>query len=169
MNKQAENDNEVITKAYVDQFHQENERSRRDLDIDFYDESNDLVKNNQDNNLNDKNLTNVHSITINRNPSSDNELANKKYVDDELDKNTVLRFNQTLTNYLKVSVGNDTYNLAKYNKINITDITGLRSPNSGQSLLQKWTLKCVNKNYNAKINTYFKINNINLTNSRNWS
>ena len=31
LNKQAENDNEVITKAYVDQFHQENERSRRDL------------------------------------------------------------------------------------------------------------------------------------------
>ena len=52
LNKQAENDNEVITKAYVDQFHQENERSRRDLGIDFYDESNDLVKNNQDNNLN---------------------------------------------------------------------------------------------------------------------
>ena len=29
----------------------------------------------------------------------------------KLDKNTVLRFNQTLQNYLKVSVGNDTYNL----------------------------------------------------------
>ena len=35
LNKQAENDNEVITKAYVDQFHQENERSRRDSGIDF--------------------------------------------------------------------------------------------------------------------------------------
>ena len=46
LNKQAENDNEVITKAYVDQFHQENERSRRDLGIDFYNESNNLVKNN---------------------------------------------------------------------------------------------------------------------------
>ena len=44
LNKQAENDNEVITKAYVDQFHQENERSRRDLGKDFYDESSDLVK-----------------------------------------------------------------------------------------------------------------------------
>ena len=53
LNKQAENDNEVITKAYVDQFHQENEKSRRDLGIDFYDGSNDLVKNNQDNDLND--------------------------------------------------------------------------------------------------------------------
>ena len=46
LNKQAENDNEVITKAYVDQFHQENERSRPDIGLDFYNESNDLVKNN---------------------------------------------------------------------------------------------------------------------------
>ena len=32
--------------------------------------------------------------------------SQKKYVDDELDKNTIVRFNQTLQNYLKVSVGN---------------------------------------------------------------
>ena len=76
LNTQAVNDNEVITKAYVDQFHQENERSRRDLGIDFYDESNDLVKNNQDNDLNDKKLTNIDSVTVNRDPQSDNELAN---------------------------------------------------------------------------------------------
>ena len=44
LNKQAENYNEVITKAYVGQFHQENERCRRDLGIDFYDESSDIVK-----------------------------------------------------------------------------------------------------------------------------
>ena len=44
LNKQAENDNEVINKAYVDQFHQENERSRRDVGLDFYDESSDIVK-----------------------------------------------------------------------------------------------------------------------------
>ena len=43
-NTQAVNDNQVITKANVDQFHEENERSRRDLGIDFYDESLDLVK-----------------------------------------------------------------------------------------------------------------------------
>ena len=41
---EAKNYNQVITKAYVDQFHQENERSRRDLGINFYDESSDLVK-----------------------------------------------------------------------------------------------------------------------------
>ena len=96
LNKQAENDNEVITKAYVDQFHQENERSRRVLGIDFFDESNDLVKNNQDSDYNDNKLTNIDSVTVNRNPSSDNEVANKKYIDDELDKNTIVRFNKTL-------------------------------------------------------------------------
>ena len=52
--KQAENDNEVVTKTYVDQFRcSKNERSRRDLGIDFYNESIDRVKNNQDNDLND--------------------------------------------------------------------------------------------------------------------
>ena len=35
LNTQAVNDNQVITKANADQFHQENERSRRDLGIDF--------------------------------------------------------------------------------------------------------------------------------------
>ena len=57
LNKQAENDNEVITKVYVDQFHQENEQSRRDVGLDFYSESNELVKNNQDNDLNKNKLT----------------------------------------------------------------------------------------------------------------
>ena len=41
LNTQAVNDNQVITKAYVDQFHQENERSRQDVGLDFYDESSD--------------------------------------------------------------------------------------------------------------------------------
>ena len=39
---QAVNDNQVITKSYVDTFHQENERSRHDLGIDFYKDSSDL-------------------------------------------------------------------------------------------------------------------------------
>ena len=76
LNTQAVNDNQVITKAYVDQFHQENERSRRDLGIDFYNESNDLLKNNQDNDFNDNKLTNINSITINNNPTDNNHVSN---------------------------------------------------------------------------------------------
>ena len=161
LNKQAENDNEVITKAYVDQFHQENERSRRDVGLDFYNESNDLVKNNQDNDLKDNKLKNLDSISVNRKPSSDNELASKKYIDDELDKNTVLRFNQTLQNYLKVSVGNDTYNLTKYDKIQITDTTEMRYPNIGSDLFQKWNIKCNNKNNISKVGDFIKSTKIN--------
>ena len=156
LNKQAENDNEVVSKAYVDQFHQENERSRRDVGLDFYDESSDLVKNNQDNNLNNKKLTNIDSITLNRNPNSDNELVNKKYLDDELDKNTIVRFSQTLTNYLKVSVGNDIYHLSKYNKYYLTDKTSMISPNSGLYLLQRWIIECKDRNNNGKVNNFVK-------------
>ena len=100
---------ELPTKSYVDSLHGENERSRRDLGLDFYDES-----------------------------------------------STLVRFNQTLQNYLKVSVGNDTYNLTKYNKISITDITEIKFPNSGNALLQKWKIYCNNKNIQSRINDFIK-------------
>ena len=92
LNTQAFNDNQVLTKAYVDQFFGEIERSRRNVGLSFYDESSDLVKNNQDNDLNDNKLTNLDSVAVKRNPISDNELANKKYIDDEIDKNSILKF-----------------------------------------------------------------------------
>ena len=136
LNKQAEHDNAVITKAYVDQFHPENERLRRDVRTSFYDEASDLVKSNQDNDLNDNKLTNLDSFTVNWNPTSDNEVSNKKYIQDDLDKNTVLRFDQTLQNYPKVSVGNDTYKLTEYEKTKITDTTITKYPKSGGYLLQ---------------------------------
>ena len=100
---------EIPTKSYVDSLHEGNERSRRDLGLDFYDES-----------------------------------------------STLVRFNQTLQNYLKVSVGNDTYNLTKYNKISITDITEIKFPNSGNALLQKWKIYCNNKNNQSRISDFIK-------------
>ena len=117
---------EKPTKNYVDSLH-ESSRSRRDLS---------LVFNDQDNEIDDNELTNLDSITINRNPNLDNELANKKDIDDELDKNTVLRLNQTLENYPEVSVGNGTYNLNKYDKIQITKTTIIKYPNTRGYLLQ---------------------------------
>ena len=156
LNKQAENDNEVITKAYVDQFHNDNERNRRDVGLSFYNEEVNLVKNNQDNNLNDNKLTNINSIIINNNPTDDNHVSNKKYIDDELDKNTIIRFNQTLQNYPKVSVGNDIYNLTKYDKIQLVDTTEIRFPNEGKYLLQKWNIIFSDINGNGKLNNIIK-------------
>ena len=156
LNTQAVNDNEVITKAHVDQFHQKNERSRQYVGLDFYNESSDLVKNNNDNNLNGKKLLNLDSVTVNRNPSSDNEVAKKKYIDDELDKNTNLRFNQTLENHLKKSVENDTYNLTKYDKIQLVDITEIRYPNKGITLLPKWLIKNLNRIGGSKLGNFLK-------------
>ena len=156
LKKQAENDNEVITKSYVDQFHQENERSRRHVGLEFYDESHDLVKNNQDKDLNDFKLSNLESITVNRDPTSDNELANKKYIDDELDKKTSLRFHQTFENHLKVSVGNYIYNLTKYDKIQLIDESEKRWLNAGQYMLSRWSIKSVNKVGGGKIGNFPK-------------
>ena len=114
-----------------------------------------MVKNNQDNDLNDNKLTNINSITINNNPSDDNHVSNKKYIDDELDINTLVRFNQTLQNYLKVSVGNDTYNLTKYDKIKITDITTMKAGKTGGYLLPYWKKICNDKK-NGKIQNFIK-------------
>ena len=109
-----------------------------------------MVKNNQDNDFNDNKLTNIEYITVNRNPGSDKELSNKKYIDDELNKNTILRFKQKLENYLKISVGNNTYNLTNYDKIQITDTTTIKYPNTGGYLLESWVMICNDKIGNGK-------------------
>ena len=72
------------------------------------------LKNNQDNHFNENKLTNLDRITINRGPCSYNELANKQYVDDSIEDRNVLRFNQSVENNLKISVGNGTYILTKH-------------------------------------------------------
>ena len=115
-----------------------------------------MVKNNKDNDFNDNKLLNLDSVVVNRNPTLDNELSNKKHVDNELNKNTIVRFNQTLSNYLKVTVGNDTYNLSKYNKKQLTDTTIIKYPNTGGYLLPGWRIFCNDKNNNGKIQDFIK-------------
>ena len=71
--------------------------------------------------------TTLDSVTVKRNPNSENELANKKYVNDSIGDQNALRFKQTLDNYLKVSVGNFVYNPTKCDKISIRDTTETKS------------------------------------------
>ena len=120
-----------------------------------------MVKNNRDNDFNDNKLPNIGSITVNRNPTSYNEVTNEKYVDDSIGHGNVLRFNQTLGNYLKVSVGNDTYILTKFDKIQTTDTTEIKFPNIGSDLLQKWKIKCTNKNNHSKVGNFIKLTKTN--------
>ena len=72
---------ELPTKSYVDSLH-ESSRNRRDLSSVFDD---------QDIEFDNNKLTTLDSLTVNRNPRSDNELANKKYVDDSIGDGNVLR------------------------------------------------------------------------------
>ena len=55
-----------------------------------------------------------------------------------------------------MSVGNDTYNLTKYDKIQISDTTILKYPNSGSDLLQNWVIKCNDRIINGKIQNFIK-------------
>ena len=86
----------------------------------------------------------------------DSELVNKNYLDDSIEESTILSFNQTLENYLKVFVGNDTYNLTKYNKIQLSDKTTLKSGNEGAYLLPSWRIFCNDKNINGRITNFIK-------------
>ena len=113
LNTQSVNDNRLLTKTFVNKFHHFNERSRRDLRMDFYNKSNDLVKNKQVKSLNDNKITILDSVIVNKIPILDNELANRKHVDDEICKDTIVRFNQTLQSFLKVTVNGIVFNLRK--------------------------------------------------------
>ena len=95
-------------------------------------------------------------MTVNRNPSSDNEVANKKNVDNTIGENIILRFHQTLQKYPKMSVGNSIYNLTKYNKIQIMNTTEIKISNIGSDLLQKWNTECNIKSNQSRITDFIK-------------
>ena len=92
---------------------------------------------------------------VNRNPTLDNDLPNKNYFDDSVEDGTILRFNQTLENYLKITVGNDTYNLTIYNKIQFTDTTIIKMGNYGGDSLPSWRMFCNDINNNGKTTVFF--------------
>ena len=85
----------IPRKAYIDSL-SENSRNRRDMSTVF---------NDQDNEVDSNKLTNLDRFSVERDPSSDNELANKKYLDDSLGECSFPRFQQTMQNHPKVSVG----------------------------------------------------------------
>ena len=69
---------EIPTKAYIDSIHQENEGNRGDLGLDFYDESNDLVKNIKKKFFDDSILTNLDRVSVNKIPLINDEVSSKK-------------------------------------------------------------------------------------------
>ena len=116
-----------------------------------------LVKNNQDNDFNDNKLTNINSITINNNPTDNNHVSNKKYIDHQLDKDTLVRLHDnSYDRYLKVNINNSTYNLQIYNKILLTDKTIIKHPNNGGYLLPSWWIFCNDRNNNGKIQNFIR-------------
>ena len=137
---------EIPTRAYVNSLH-DNNRNRRDLSS---------VYNDQDNEFGEIILTNLNSVTVIREPSPDNEPANKKYIDNSKEEGAVVSFNQTLQNPFKGSIGNDFYNLTKTNRTQITDTTVIKYLNTDGLLPQQWNTKCNDKNRIGKIQNFIK-------------
>ena len=96
----------------------------------------------------------MDSITVNRNPSSDNELANKNNVDDSLSGTNILSFNQTFENCIKVSAGSDLYNLSKHDKKQIIDTTVSKTGITGTDILPYWKIVCIDENNDGKIRNF---------------
>ena len=122
-------DNNLVTLGYIKSLHEDNERNRRDLGINFYDESDDLVKNNQTNHFNDNIILNVQSIEINDECTSDIHAANKIYVDNIITHESLITntrnndmkgFNLTNVNR-QVLITNVNKLTSKQGIINLTD------------------------------------------------
>ena len=94
---------ELLKKSYVDSSHG-NSRKTRDSSSVFNDKgfNFDIIK-----------LTNLDGFTIYLSPSLVNELANEKYFADSLGGDNILRFIQTLENYIKVFVSNIVSKISK--------------------------------------------------------
>ena len=90
----------------------DNDRIRRALTTVF---------NDQNKELDNIRLTDLDSITGKKNPTRNNELSSEKNIDDEVNKNTILRFVQSLENKLKGTVGNADYKIKKYDRLQETD------------------------------------------------
>ena len=57
---------------------------------------------------------------------------------------------------MKVSLGNDTYTLTKYDKTHITDVAIINYPNTGGYFLQNWITNSNDKNNNGKNHNFIK-------------
>ena len=101
-------------------------------------------------------LTNLNSVIVHREPCLYNELANKNNVDASIGNGNIIRFNQTLQVFVKVSVGNDIYNFTKYGRRQITDITNIKNPTHGGCISQQWIFGRNDKKGNCKTNSFIK-------------
>ena len=81
-------------------------------------------------------------------------MPNRKYIDDLLGSGKILGFDQTLENHVKVSVGNDVYNLNNYDEKQIKGSTFIKFLDQGGFVLQQWVIKCDDKNNKEKIRNF---------------
>ena len=91
---------------------------------------------------------------VNRDPTTDYELANKKFVDVLLGGFNFSRFNQSKENILIVSVQKDLYNLSKNDKNQNIETTIINSTNSGGHFFQNCVIKCNDKYNKNKIQNF---------------
>ena len=73
-----------------------------------------------------------------------------------MNKTCFFRADQTLQNYLKISVGKDDCNHTKYETEQIEDTTFFRTSNAGALFLPRWKLECNGKKIGGRASKLMK-------------
>ena len=115
------------------------------------------VFNDRDKEFGNHQLTHLDSLTVDRIPTSNNELSNEKIIDDYLVQDIILRFNQSFEEYLKISVRDSVCFLRRYSKEQIIVRRVIKAPNNEGFLLQQWNKKCNDKDKNGKTQNFIKL------------
>ena len=76
---------------------------------------------------------------------------NKNYVNDTIRDGTLVRFNATLENNLKIALADSDFNLKKHNTEKNIDTSFKINPNSGGFLLQQWNKSCNDEENKRKL------------------
>ena len=127
LNSEPTDDNYVLTKAYLNSL-SENDGNREYMSTVFIDQDTEFDKNK---------VIFLDSIYFDREPTLPKEVSVKKDIDNESDKNALLRFKQTLQNYHKVSVGNDIHDITKISEQEFIDTKVMKDPSQGGYLLRQ--------------------------------
>ena len=93
-------------------------------------------------------------ISDDRDPSSDNELANNKHVNDSKGEDSIFKFNESERNYIKFSDGNDVCKLTNNERKQTIDTTIIKKGYARGLLLPFWRTNCNDRKNCGKTSNY---------------
>ena len=142
--KQPESKSDVTNKEYVECFIERGELNKKTI-----------VRNNVDNDFNNKNILNVNSFEKSNDKFNDNNVVNKKYTDSL----KLIRYEEESVEYVRVNILDNDYYLKVYQEDSLIDVTTYIVTNMGSDLLPKRSLNSQNMSGVDAKNAFFRSSN----------